>query len=105
MRKKKNGERFSFADEPMPIKQPQPYKDDAPQLLLNWLLKWRKQTIKMNEILVYGPRPTMRKRESAIGPIETLVRHGWLRPLKTRRSNMLEWQIIRQPIVHPIIES
>lgn len=94
---------YSFADEPAPIKKAQ---EPAPaQKLLDWLQRWRKPTVRMNEFLVYGPRPTMRKRESAIGPIETLVRHGWLRPLKTRRSNMLEWQIIRQPIVHPIIES
>jgi hypothetical protein len=102
MRKKKNGERFSFADEPMPIKQPQPYKDDAPQLLLNWLLKWRKQTIKMNEILVYGPRP-VRKRETALNSTQKLVEQGWLEPLPTRRPNMLEWQIARRPIVSPII--
>jgi hypothetical protein len=78
-------------------------KPEPAQLLLTWLQKWPKPTVRMNEILVYGPRPTMRKRETAIGPIETLVKHGWLVPIKTRRPDMLEWQIARRPIAHPTI--
>jgi len=78
-----------------------PHKDPA-QLLLDWLQRWGKNTVRMNEILVYGPRP-MRKRESAISSAEVLVKHGWLIPLKTRRPDMLEWQIVRRPIVHPTI--
>jgi hypothetical protein len=74
-------------------------KVDPAQKLLTWLQRRNKPTVRMNEILVYGPRPEMRKRENAISATETLVRYGWLRPLKTRRPNMLEWQIVRdQPL-------
>jgi hypothetical protein len=79
-----------------------PHKDNTPQLLLNWLLKWRKPTIRMNEILVYGPRP-VRKRENALSSIQKLVEQRWLTPVKTRRPDMLEWQITRRPIVQPTI--
>jgi hypothetical protein len=93
---------FSFADESKSeVKQP---RKDPAQQLLDFLQRWKKPVIRMNDILVYGPRPTFRKRESAIGPVETLVRHGWLQPLKTRRPNMMLWQIIRHPTVHPVIE-
>jgi hypothetical protein len=89
--------------EPEPIKQPRKELDPAQQLL-TWLQKWNRPTIRMNDILVYGPRPAMRKR-AAIGPVETLVRHKWLIPIPTRRSNMSEWKIVRPAIVDPVIES
>jgi len=56
----------------------------------------------MNQILVYGPRP-VRKRENALNSAQKLVEHGWLVPIKTRRPDMVEWQIVRRPIVHPTI--
>jgi hypothetical protein len=91
---------YSFADEPAPIKKAQ---EPAPaQKLLDWLQRWRKPTVRMNEILVYGPRP-VRKRENALNSAQKLVEHGWLVPIKTRRPDMVEWQIVRRPIVHPTI--
>jgi hypothetical protein len=91
---------YSFADEPAPIKKAQ---EPAPaQKLLAWLQRWRKPTVRMNEILVYGPRP-VRKRENALNSAQKLVEHGWLVPIKTRRPDMIEWQIVRRPIVHPTI--
>jgi len=77
-------------------------KSEPAQLLLNWLQRWHKPTVRMNEILVYGPRP-VRKRENALSSIQKLVEHGWLSPIPTRRPDMLEWQITRRPIVHPTI--
>jgi len=77
-------------------------KPEPAQLLLNWLQRWHKPTVRMNEILVYGPRP-VRKRENALNSAQKLVEHGWLIPLETRRPDMLEWQIVRRPIVHPTI--
>ena len=91
---------YSFADEPAPIKKAQ---EPAPaQKLLDWLQRWREPTVRMNEILVYGPRP-VRKRENALNSAQKLVEHGWLVPIKTRRPDMIEWQIVRRPIVHPTI--
>jgi len=72
------------------------------QKLLDWLLKWPKPTVRMNEILVFGPR-SMRKRQIAITAAEVLVEHQWLTQLQTRRPDMIEWQITRRPIVHPTI--
>ena len=67
---------YSFADEPAPIKKAQ---EPAPaQKLLDWLQRWHKPTVRMNEILVYGPRP-VRKRENALNSAQKLVEHGWLR--------------------------
>jgi hypothetical protein len=80
-------------------------KINPAQKLLTWLQRWPKPTVRMNEILVYGPRPEMRKRENAISATETLVRNGWLAPLKTRRPNMMEWQIIRkEAVLRPAID-
>src|SRR5262249_55605693 len=102
MAKQKAGEEtFSFAsDDTPPIKQPQ--KPLPEQLLLDFLQKWRQPTIRLNQILVYGPRP--RKREIPIRPAKKLPGHIWLSPTKPRRPDMLEWRIVRHhPIVHPTI--
>jgi len=94
-----NDKTFSFADEPAPeIKQPH----SEAQKMLDWLQRWNKPTVRMNEILVYGPR-SIRKRKIAIDAAEVLVKHGWLTQLQTRRPNMVEWQINRRAIVHPTI--
>jgi hypothetical protein len=70
----------------------------SPQLerLLDWLVNhWPRPTISAAEICTYGPRP--RTRDRAIELAEILVRHGWLRPLKTHRRDRREWQIVRGP--------
>jgi hypothetical protein len=97
---KQIGETFAFADN-----QPTPTEaahNNNAQRLLNWLLKWQKPTIRMNEVLVFGPRP-VHKRENALSPIQKLVEQGWLTPIQTRRPDMLEWRIARRPIVYPTI--
>ena len=77
-------------------------KPEPAQLLLNWLQRWRRPSVRMNEILVYGPT-AIRKKEHALNSTKVLVDHGWLIPVKTRRPDMLEWQIVRRPIAHPTI--
>ena len=99
-KKNGDGERFTFADEPAP--KPAPTKKEPAQELLNWLLKWRKPTIRAAEILMYGPRST-RKRKDADNATAILVQHGWLVPNKTNQSNWRQWQIVHKPIVHPTI--
>jgi hypothetical protein len=89
--------------EPAEERVKQPSQTPA-QLLLTWLQKWNRPTIRMNQILVYGPSCT-RKREDAISATKILTEHRWLTPVETRRSNMLEWQIRRQPLVYPTIET
>jgi hypothetical protein len=94
-------ESFTFADELPPKSEPKQPPSDA-QRLLDWLQKWPHPTVRMNQILVYGPA-SIRKKERALEPIKVLVDRGWLTPRETRRPDMLEWQIERRPIVHPTI--
>jgi len=76
-----------------------PSKEPA-QLLLDWLQTWDRPTIGAREIRTYGPRSS-RSRESATSSIETLVKRGWLIPLKTQQRNWHKWRIVRRPIVYP----
>jgi len=71
------------------------------QRMLDFLLQWPQDTIRLNQILVYGPRP--RKREIAINAAAILVAQKWIIPRTTPRPDMIEWQIVRRPIVHPTI--
>ena len=95
---------FERLGQPTPNETTQKPEPEPAQLLLTWLQRWNKPSVKMNEILVYGPSCT-RKRKDAINATQILTEHGWLNPLETRRSNMLEWEIVRRPIVRPTIET
>src|SRR5215471_13996852 len=79
----------------------QPPKDPAQQLL-TWLPKWPKQTVTARDIRRHGPTP-LRTREGAINSINTLVRHGWLIPIKPRRRDRPEWEIVRRAIIQPTV--
>jgi len=98
----KQSEQFSFADESAPEKVK--VKVDPAQLLLDFLQRWKKPTVSEREIRIYGPG-CIRTRESVINTTEVLTRRGWLTPHKAHRRNKLEWQIIRQPLVHPVVET
>ena len=63
--------------------------------LLDWLLLvWDKPTVSARDIYRCGPN-AIRDRETTLRLAKTLVDHGWLNPLKTRRHDMREWQIIQ----------
>jgi len=89
---------------PPPVKEPskQARKLLPAQKLLDWLQHWTKPTVRARDICIYGPN-SLRDRERAIDSAEILVKNGWLVPIKTRRHDMLEWQIVRKPIVHPTV--
>ena len=87
---KKNRETFSLADEPAP--KPEQHKNDGPQVLLDFLQRWRGSTITWKEIRNFAPR-SVRDREIAIRAAQVLAAHGHLRPLAAHK-----WQIIRQPL-------
>ena len=90
---------YLFADDPKPeVKQPH----SNAQKLLNFLFHWPKDTVTVRDIRIYGPRP-IRDREIALNSAQTLVERGWLVPVKARRRDMIEWQIIRQLVVHPTV--
>jgi hypothetical protein len=85
---------------PPPTKKAQ--EPSPPQKLLDWLQHWTKPTVSARDICIYGPN-SLRDRESAIDSAEILVKNGWLVPIKTRRRDMREWQIVRKPIIHPTV--
>ena len=72
------------------------------QKLLDSLQHWTKPTVSARAICIYGPN-SLRDRENAIASAEILVKHGWLIPVKTRRHDMHEWQIVRKRIIHPTV--
>jgi hypothetical protein len=61
-----------------------------------------KPTVSARDICIYGPH-SIRDRESAIDSAEILVKNGWLVPIKTRRHDIREWQIVRKPKIHPTV--
>ena len=72
------------------------------QKLLDWLQHWTKPTVSACDICIYGPN-SIRDRQSATDSAEILVKNGWLVPIKTRRHDMREWQIVRKPIIQPTV--
>jgi hypothetical protein len=80
-----------------PVIPPVDIKSPPIERLIAWLvLRWPKPTVYSRDILQYGPNP-LRNRKSARASAELLVKHGWLTPLKTRRSIDHEWRIERGP--------
>jgi hypothetical protein len=62
--------------------------------LRDWLVNhWTKPTVTVREIRIYGPN-LIRDGKAALSTAESLVEQGWLVPLKTRRRDMREWQIV-----------
>jgi hypothetical protein len=72
------------------------------QKLLDWLQHWTEPTVSARDICIYGPN-SIRDRKSAIDSAEILVKNGWLVPIKTRRHDMHEWQVVRKPIIQPTV--
>jgi hypothetical protein len=63
--------------------------------LLYWLTHhWKKATISVRDICVYGPQIT-RNRKSAIDLAETLAQRGFLLPIRTHRIDRKVWLIVR----------
>src|SRR5262245_17792351 len=77
-------------------------KPSPEQQLLDFVLRWPQDTVRLNQLLVYGPR-SIRKRRSAIDAAKVLVQTKWLVPLQTRRPDMVEWRIMRRPVIYPTI--
>src|SRR5262245_18129246 len=88
-------------ERPAETKTKRPHEDPA-QRLLNRLQQWPKPTIYTRDILRFGPR-TVRNRNSATDATDILVKHGWPIPNKTNQRNRREWQIVRKPVIHPVL--
>jgi hypothetical protein len=89
-------------DEPPLKSEPKVQKPIPAQRLLDWVLYRGKPSLRLNDILVYGPR-SLRNWKNAVDAAQILQKEGWLIPLKTRRRDMHHWEIVRKPTVHPTV--
>jgi hypothetical protein len=62
------------------------------EVLLNWLLRWPKPILTLNDLRNFAPRP-IRDKETAILSAKILAAHGHLTPLAAHK-----WQIVREPL-------
>jgi len=95
---------FDRLDRSRPPAEEKTEQPDPAQKLLNWLQKWRRPTITPRQIRIYGPK-YFRSQERVLGTAEALVRYGWLTALKPRGKNTHEWQVVRKPVIHPLVGS
>jgi hypothetical protein len=72
------------------------------QKLHDWIQHTKRSTIRMRDLCYLGPS-SLRKREKVISLTDILVRHGWLVPMKVRRYDRREWQIVRAVDGNPTI--
>jgi hypothetical protein len=80
--------------QPAPVKkkteqQPQ----EQAKVLLDWLLRWPKPVLTLNDIRNFSPR-AIRDKETAIRSAQILAAHGHLAPLADHK-----WQIVRQTLI------
>jgi hypothetical protein len=69
--------------------------------------RWNKPTVSARDLYIYGPN-CIRDRETVSGLTQSLVEHGWLVPIPTRRrGDTKKWQIVRDPssVISPRDES
>jgi hypothetical protein len=76
-------------------------KIEHAQRLLDFLQRWDKPVVRARDIRIYGPRP--RDRASTIDATRILVDQGWLSPVRSRRYDSQEWQIIQKAVVYPTV--
>ena len=72
------------------------------QQMLDWLQRWPKPVVNRRDVRIYGPS-SVRDRKSMLSSAETLVKYGWLVPLDPGRHDGHKWQIVRKPVVRPIV--
>jgi hypothetical protein len=102
-----NNNPFSrHADEKKPSRQPRldrALKLAPPQALLDWLVRDQARNIvTVRDICRLGPGQ-IRNRERALDSAKILVEHGWLIPLEAHRHDRHRWQVVRKPILCPIL--
>jgi hypothetical protein len=87
---------------PAPTNQQQP---DHAQRMLDFLLRWPRQSVSTTDMMIYGPRPK-KNAEEVLKLAAILEKHGWLTPKNTPKKNMRHWDIVRrQPVVRPTLDT
>ena len=71
--------------------------------LLDFLQRWKKDTICLRDIYIFGPYALQNEREAAINAAEILASRGWLAPQKANRHDRRVWQVLRKPIIQPTV--
>jgi hypothetical protein len=92
---------FERLERPAPPKKAQ--ETSPEQKLLNFLQRWPKDTISLRDITLFGPS-MIRTQRTEFNTAEVLVQHGWLAPIQGPYRNSRQWQVMRRPTVHPIVE-
>ena len=83
---------------PAPINEAQ--RPDYAQRMLDFILRWPRESISTSDLMTYGPRPK-KNAEEMLKLATILERHGWLTRKSTPRKDMHHWTITRRPIIHP----
>jgi hypothetical protein len=79
---------------PVPVDQKtEQQPQEQARVLLNWLLRWPKPVLTLNDLRNFSPR-SIRDKETAIRSAQILAAHGHLTPLAAHK-----WQINRQPLI------
>jgi hypothetical protein len=76
---------------------------EGAQKLLNWLMRWSKDTITAREIRIFGPYALRDRKRAILDAAEKLVMNGWLIPRPARKYHHYEWQIVRRNTLDPAI--
>jgi len=79
-------------------------KTDAAQKMLDFILRWPRESIATTDLMIYGPRPK-KNAEEVLRLATILEKHGWLSKKDTPKKNMHHWNINRkQPVVRPLLD-
>jgi hypothetical protein len=101
MQKRNGNETFAFADDSAPKTHPQ--QPDHAQKMLDFILRWPRESIATTDLMTYGPKPRQNAEETF--KLATLLeRQGWLTKKSMPRKDQHHWTINRKPFVHPKID-
>jgi hypothetical protein len=76
-----------------PLPPPIDERDTPLERLQRFLRRWRKPTIRLREICIFGPKSD-RNRQTVLNLVQELVEQGRLTPIVTNRRNVQKWKII-----------
>jgi len=93
-------ERLLAKNRPAPVEE-KIRQPDYTQRMLDFVLRWPRESIATTDLMTYGPYPR-KNAEETLRVASTLEKHGWLKPIPTPRKDMHHWNIVRQHhVVHP----
>src|SRR5262245_18345176 len=85
---------------PTPAEEKTNHEVDHAHRMLDFILRWPRESISTADLVIYGPRPR-KNVEEVLKMAAILESQGWITPKSTQRKDMRHWNIVRRPIVHP----